>query len=508
MSEIAVLSLRGVGFTYRRKTAAALTDIDLEIEPGSLHAVLGPLESGTSTLARLVVGLLSDRGEMTGHLEVHGTAVMLGDDPEAQLSGMTSRVADEVQLPRRLDGADSATARTGAEAALRSLGIEDLWSRRLDTLSGGQRQLVALASLLTLGPELLVLDQPSLSLDPAARTRLADALRDYRERGGAVLITGHQSDELTAVCDELSLLDRGRLLRVSEQEQSWTPAGTQRAASTAALTEALTAGGVWATAYTETTELASDSDTTPEAENLRTDVPPLLVVDRLRVVRGESAVLDSIDLKLRRGESVTIMGPNGAGKSTLLRGLLGLLEPTAECTGTITVGHLGADLRIDGLPSHERAAHLGWVGQDPGIQLSARTVAAELTTVVPLPTHRRRDRESVRAKRQAQVDEAMAAVELTGLAEVHPFDLDIARRKDLVAATALLSGATILLLDEPTLGRDQRAIDRLNLFIADLLHRGGVVLSTTHDRRWAYENAHRVLHLQKGRLETIDASVE
>ncbi|WP_413335558.1 ATP-binding cassette domain-containing protein [Brevibacterium sp. GP-SGM9] len=504
MSEIAVLSLRGVGFTYRRKTAAALTDIDLEIEPGSLHAVLGPLESGTSTLARLVVGLLSDRGEMTGHLEVHGTAVMLGDDPEAQLSGMTSRVADEVQLPRRLHGADSATARSCAEAALRSLGIEDLWPRRLDTLSGGQRQLVALASLLTLGPELLVLDQPSLSLDPAARTRLADALSDYRERGGAVLITGHQSDELTAVCDELSLLDRGRLLRVSEQEQSWTPAATQRAASTAALT----AGGVWATAYTETTELASDSDTTPEAENLRTDVPPLLVVDRLRVVRGESAVLDSIDLKLRRGESVTIMGPNGAGKSTLLRGLLGLLEPTAECTGTITVGHLGADLRIDGLPSHERAAHLGWVGQDPGIQLSARTVAAELTTAIPLPTHRRRDRESVRAKRQAQVDEAMAAVELTGLAEVHPFDLDIARRKDLVAATALLSGATILLLDEPTLGRDQRAIDRLNLFIADFLHRGGAVLSTTHDRRWAYENAHRVLHLQKGRLETIDASVE
>lgn len=504
MSEIAVLSLCGVGFTYRRKTAAALTDIDLEIKPGSLHAVLGPLESGTSTLARLVVGLLSDRGEMTGHLEVHGTAVMLGDDPEAQLSGMTSRVADEVQLPRRLHGADSATARSCAEAALRSLGIEDLWPRRLDTLSGGQRQLVALASLLTLGPELLVLDQPSLSLDPAARTRLADALRDYRESGGAVLITGHQSDELTAVCDELSLLDHGSLLRVSEHEQSSTPTATRRAASTAALR----AGGVWATAYTETTELASDSDTTPEAENLRTDVPPLLVVDRLRVVRGESAVLDSIDLELRRGESVTIMGPNGAGKSTLLRGLLGLLEPTAECTGTITVGHLGADLRIEGLPSHERAAHLGWVGQDPGIQLSARTVAAELTTAVPLPAHRRRDRESVRAKRQAQVGEAMAAVELTGLAEVHPFDLDIARRKDLVAATALLSGATILLLDEPTLGRDQRAIDRLNLFIADFLHRGGAVLSTTHDRRWAHENAHQVLHLQDGRLETMDAPAE
>lgn len=504
MSEIAVLSLCGVGFTYRRKTAAALTDIDLEIEPGSMHAVLGPLESGTSTMARLVVGLLSDRGEMTGHIEMRGTAVMLGDDPEAQLSGMTSRVADEVQLPRRLHGADSATARSCAEAALRSLGIEDLWPRRLDTLSGGQRQLVALASLLTLGPELLVLDQPSLSLDPEARTRLADALRDYRERGGAVLITGHQSDELTAACDELSLLDRGRLSRVSEHEPSWTPAATQRAASTAALR----AGGVWETAYTETTELASDSDTTPGAETLRTDVPPLLVVDRLRVVRGEAAVLDSIDLELRRGEAVSIMGPNGAGKSTLLRGLLGLLEPTAECTATITVGHLGADLRISGLPSHERAAHLGWVGQDPGIQLSARTVSAELTTAVPLPAHRRRDRESVRAKRQTQVGEAMAAVELTGFAEVHPFDLDIARRKDLVAATALLSGATILLLDEPTLGRDQRAIDRLNLFIADFLSRGGAVLSTTHDRRWAHENAHRVLHLQKGRLETMDTSVE
>ncbi|MDN6123775.1 MAG: energy-coupling factor ABC transporter ATP-binding protein, partial [Brevibacterium sp.] len=207
------LELVGAGFTYRGAASAALTDIDLCLAPGQMHAVLGAVGSGTSTLGRLITGLTDDRGTSAGHIHVEGTAVMLGDDPEAQLSGMTSLVGDEVQLSGRLHGDEVSVVEGRALLMLESLGISDLWGRRLDTLSGGQRQLVALAGLLTLRPSLLVLDQPSLSLDPDTRRRLGEVLQDHCSSGGTVLITAHQFDEVAEACHELSILGTGRLLK-------------------------------------------------------------------------------------------------------------------------------------------------------------------------------------------------------------------------------------------------------------------------------------------------------
>ncbi|MDN6378821.1 MAG: ATP-binding cassette domain-containing protein, partial [Brevibacterium aurantiacum] len=146
------------------------------------------------------------------------------------------------------------------------------------------------------------------------------------------------------------------------------------------------------------------------------------------------------------------------------------------------------------------AAHLGWVRQDPGSQLSAATVREELTRSAPLPTHRRRNRTAIRAQRQEAVASAMAQAQLEAVSETHPYDLSIDLRKDLVMAAALIVGSRILLLDEPTLGRDRQAIGRLNKFIQDFVRRGGSVLATTHDRRWAAQTADRILSVDRGRL--------
>ena len=205
------VEITDAGFTYHGEDTAALSGINLDITGGTITAVLGPLGSGTSTLCRMLSGQLASRGTTTGTIDRGGGVALLGDDPEAQLSGMTSHVGDETQLACRLHGSDPAEARSRARNLLEQLGIDELWSRRLDTLSGGQRQLVALARILASGPDLLVLDQPAQSLDPQMRMRLATVLQEFCDRGGSVLITGHQGDELTRICHEVHFLDAGRL---------------------------------------------------------------------------------------------------------------------------------------------------------------------------------------------------------------------------------------------------------------------------------------------------------
>lgn len=490
------LTLDDIGFVYRGTDSPALDAITLSVESGQMHAVLGPLGSGTSTLCRLVAGLLPDRGTVSGALHLNGLAVMLGDDPEAQLSGMTSVVGDEVQLPGRLNGNDSASAISRAHTALDSLGIDYLWERRLETLSGGQRQLVALAGLLTLRPTVLVLDQPSLSLDPYTRKRLVTALRSFCDQGGSVLLTAHQLDDLTDACERVSILDAGRL---TTTDSSLTPAEAR-------------GHGIWDSRSHDDAP-AVQARGRPALENRPTRAgaaqfgPSTVLSARgLSVVRGQSTVLDSVDLDLGAGELATIMGPNGAGKSTLLRHLLGLIEPGAQTEGIIVIDPAGDTLHLEDLATHQRSRHLGWVGQDPGSQLSAATVRAEVETAAPLPRHRRRDRATVRAHRHEAAASAIMDMDLTEVRDTHPYDLDIARRKDVVMASALVTGPRILLLDEPTLGRDHAAITRLNAFSLRFLRRGGSILATTHDRAWAAGMSNRILHLDAGQLHPAQKS--
>lgn len=488
------------GFTYSGDEAPALHDIDLSLPAGSLTAVLGPVGAGTSTLCRVLAGLAATRGTLTGRIETTGTTALLGDDPEAQLSGMTSCVADETQLACRLRGVPPAEAERRARQALSRLGLEHLWHRQLPTLSGGQRQLTALARISAAEPELLILDQPTQSLDPDMRRRVMSLLRTFTDRGGTVLVTGHQIDELTGACDETRVLDAGRLLPGDSSAQA---TGVWDSRPSIANDRVGLADSARSPVESAVAPVPSATAPSPAAAApaLAARGPSALTVKGLSVTRSGDRILDGLDLEVDSGELVTVSGANGAGKSTLLRALIGLLERSAHCTGEIKVSHLGEVKDLTDLPAHMRAAHVGWVGQDPGTQLSAASVRSELLHAAPLPRHSRRDRGQVREQRNSLVDEVLEATGLSAVAGEHPFDLDVPRRKDVVIATALITGTRVLLLDEPTIGRDRAGMLRLNAIMERFLARGGAVVATTHDRRWAQETSHRLLRLDHGRAE-------
>jgi len=477
-----VLRLSDFSSTYRGADTPALTGVDLTLFPGEALAVLGPQDAGTSTLARAVAGLLSEHGLSTGIRETrseHTTVGMLGDDPEAQLTGLTRTVREEAALPGRLLGLPLQECVDRADTSLHALGIDALAERPLSTLSGGERQLTALAGLLTLKPDVLVLDQPSQALDHSARRRLARSLREFRAAGGAVLLTGHQHDDLSADCDRVLFLDQGRA------------AGELHGLTTEEFSaERLQHHGVW-NARGE----PGRQPLRPAKQNMQ-----LLGVRNYSVTRGAVRVIEDIELELHSGETIALLGANGSGKSTLLSALAGLLPAASDAELT---GPGGIDLAA--VPSHQRTSHLSWVGQDPGDQISASTVRAELLRAAPLgPGGRklpRRERVAAREQRELLVDEVMATAGLTQHADDHPYDLTTAQRKDCVIASALLLRPAVLLLDEPTLGRDAAGMRRLSELVQSFTASGGAVLVATHDQRWAEEIGDHQVRLSEGRLE-------
>ena len=481
-----VLRLSDFGFTYRGADVPALTSVNLTLSPGEALAVLGPQDAGTSTLARAVAGLLGEHGLSTGIRETRGargedtTVGMLGDDPEAQLTGLTRTVREEAALPGRLLGLPLEECLDRAGTSLHALGIDALADRALSTLSGGERQLTALAGLLTLRPDVLVLDQPSQALDHSARRRLARSLREFRAAGGAVLLTGHQHDDLSADCERVLFLDAGR------------SAGWQSSVTTAELSaEQLQHHGVW------------NARIEPDRQPLRPAMQnaPLLGVRNYSVTRGAVRVIEDIELELRSCETTALLGANGSGKSTLLSALAGLLRaaPDAQLTG-----RGGVDLSE--VPTHQRASHLSWVGQDPGDQISASTVRAELLRAAPLGLGGRRlprrERLAAREQRELLVEDVMSTAGLTEHANDHPYDLTPAQRKDCVIASALLLRPSVLLLDEPTLGRDAAGMRRLSELVQSFTASGGAVFVATHDQRWAAEIGDHQLRLHEGRLQS------
>jgi len=210
---VAVLELHDVVFRYPGSARQAIAGIDLTIEPGEIVGVVGPNDAGKSTLCLVASGLApsSTGGEMTGRVHIEGAAGIVFQDPATHRSGVAGTVFEEVAVgPVNLGRSVPETVAV-VRSALRAVGIEDLAERHPAHLSGGQAQLLAIASALAMGPRLLVLDEPAAQLDPEATDAVVESLRALAGGGTALLIAEHRLDVLDALGARRIALAGGRL---------------------------------------------------------------------------------------------------------------------------------------------------------------------------------------------------------------------------------------------------------------------------------------------------------
>lgn len=492
-----MISLESVSFTHSEGAEAVLRDVDLEIGEGELAVVAGATGSGKSTLLGLLNGIVPHftGGALQGRVRVDGrdTSVhrprqmaevvgWVGQDPVAGF--VTDTVEEELAYAMEQLGLAPAVMRRRVEETLDLLGIAELRDRPLATLSAGQAQRVAVGSVLTAHPRVLVLDEPTSALDPTgAEDVLATLDRLVHDVGLTVVVAEHRLDRVLHHADSVVLLPGDGTLLMGP------PAVVLAASRLAPPVMQLSRLAGWhppAVSVRQARRRAGELRTRlAGATSPRSRPDPsgatIWQIRDLEVTYPPVTALRGVDLDLFGGEVTAIMGRNGAGKSSLL---WAIHSPSVRSRGSVT----------------RRGA--GWEGQravlvphTPGDLLYLTTVGEECAQA---------DADS--GAEPGTCARLLAELGLAVASSTHPRDLSEGQRLGLVLAIQLTSQPELVLLDEPTRGLDPPAKAGLVRALELLAAQGRSVVLATHDVELAASVAHRVVVLAEGEV-VVDGPV-
>ena len=496
-----------VTFHYPGADTPALRGVDVAIDEGELVVAVGPTGSGKSTLLRAVCGLVphfsggllegrvSVAGRDTEHFpprELADTVGFVGQNPVA--SFVADLVEDELAYTMENLGLRPDVMRRRVEEVLDLLGIVVLRDRPVLSLSSGQQQRVAIGAVLTASPRVLVLDEPTSSLDPAGAEEVLAALhRLVHDVGLTVVMAEHRLERvihladrvLTVLDGQVTIDDPASAMRTSPvvppivrlgRLAGWSPLplSIRDARRVAGPLREQLAGIETPAPRVAVNPVASDDTPSPWA-----------IEARAATVRyGQVTALDGIELHADAGEIVATMGRNGVGKSTLLATLVGLRRPDH---GTVRV--CGVDPSdLDGL---ERIRRVGLVPHDPGSLLYADSVALEFELA---------DAEGKLAA--GTTSDVASSLGITLPADAHPRSLSEGQRLLLALAVVMAHEPSVLLLDEPTRGLDYAVKEHLAAVLVDAAAHGQTIVIATHDVELAATVAHRVIVLADGAIIT------
>ena len=462
--------LSGFSVQYSHGASVALSQVDLSIEAGESVLVTGPSGSGKSTLALCLTGVIPNAvyARLSGSIRVCGVepaaqgvydmASRIGlvqQDAEGQFC--TMRVEDEAAFgPENLMCSPLEIERR-VERALELAGAGHLAGRALNELSGGEKQRVAIASVLAMQPRLLVLDEPAAHLDPRATRSVVDSLQMIqRDSGLSVVIMEHKPWRFAGAVRRMVHLDDGRV--VYDGPVKWDRPAHMRSSAA-------------------------------RRREPRRD-QPLLAVRGLTHSYGERTALAGVDLDVARGEIVGVMGDNGSGKTSLLLGIMGIVRPQA---GRVMLH--GED--ITALPVSARASRIGFVFQNPNHQLFTDSVWREAAAG---PLARGRSPEKCRRA----VLGLLRRFGLDSMCDRHPLTLSFGQKRRLNLAAALIGDPDLLMLDEPFAGQDLKRAEDLACLLAEVADAGKGVVVVGHDPDIMAWCCHRIVFLEHGRI-TLDA---
>lgn len=460
----------------------ALKDVDLSADAGSLTLVCGASGCGKSTLMKALTGLVPQMtpGELDGVVRINGrnlADVALTDvghlcssvfqNPRTQF--FCDTVAEELAFCGENYGRERATLRQQSERAAKLMGISHLLERKLTTLSGGQLQKVALACALASGAPVLLADEPTSNLDPAAISEVRAALKVLKEQGLTIVVVEHRLHFLRGLADQVLLMEGGRVTRRWSGAEFFSMGQAQR--RSLGLRTLVDPGPP--ETWVGQGQVGRQEKQVGRQENREASPSQVRLSCRgLSFAYGASPVFEGLDADFPAGQITCIAGANGVGKTTLVRVLCGLAAPSS---GSIS---------MDGVPASRktRRSACALVMQDTGRQLFSDTLAGELTIGA---SH---------ASGQSG-EQLLADFDLANLGERHPLSLSGGQKQRLVIAAARATGRPIVILDEPTSGVDARHLDSITATLRRIADEGAAVVVVTHDGEFAAACADRLITL-------------
>lgn len=490
------LKINELCFTYPNAPSPALQDITLDVRKGEFVVICGISGSGKSTLLRHLKPAIAPKGETKGEVLFCGTQIDLLDardqaakigfvaqQPDSQIA--TDKVWHELAFGLESLGVDRETIRRRVAETAAYFGMQTWFDRETDRLSGGQKQLLNLAAVMVMRPEIIVLDEPVSRLDPIAAREFIETLgRLNRETGLTVIIAEHNLEELLAIADRMIVMDGGKIRFDGSPEA----VGAYLAESGHPMALAMPApmrvyaacrdeqrcplsvreGRRWLDGFAQRHSLHPLPERKIPVHGERSCLEAKEIW--FRYPDDERDVLRGATLKIYPGQWMAILGGNGCGKSTLLKLLSGR---TAPWRGSVKI---------------VRGKRIAMLPQDPETLFRCASVGDEL---------------NLKEVDDAEWERVVAKCRLQKLLNQHPFDLSGGERQRAALGKLLLSKPDILLLDEPTKGLDAENKRAFAQIIEELCAEGVAVLMVSHDMEFCAEHAHGCAMLFDGEIQYV-----
>ena len=463
-----MIEFQKVYFSYKDGDSS-IKDISFSIKPGECIILCGKSGSGKSTILRAVSGLapVFYEGTLQGEIEVdERIPAELESEERAKLFGVVfqdprsqffmNTVQDEICFAAENIGIPSNKIKEMLNDISAFIGIEELLSRNIDELSSGQKQKVAIASSLILQPKVLILDEPTSNLDIQGTKILIEIIKKIKKKGISIIISEHRLDSFKEVADRFLYINNGKL------DETWTRNEFENLSNERLL-------GIGLRPKTVVKSINN---------NIEDDKEPLLDIQSLSFhYKKTNSGIDNINLKLYKGEVVSLLGNNGAGKTTLCRVISGLLR---EKTGTIKYKGKISNCKL-------RNKFCYFVMQDADYQLYSDSVSEEIALG-----------KKVTEKLKQDLIESLNTFKLMELKDRHPASLSGGEKQRVILAAAYCSDADIYILDEPTSGMDGDGLCAIIRWVKLLSEKGKVVIIITHDLLLAEATSNKFIYLEEG----------
>ncbi len=484
--------IENLTFTYPNSNKKALSNINLMVKSGEFVTLCGKSGCGKTTLLRLLKKSIAPFGELSGKIFFHGTELdEISRRDEAQKIGfvmqkpdnqiVTDKVWHELAFGMESLGYDKSEIRAKVAETASFFGINNWFHKKTNELSGGQKQILNLASVMVMNPSVLILDEPTSQLDPIGAQEFLRALEKInRELGVTVILSEHRLEEALSISDRLIVMDSGCIISDCLPENAGMILKEKNHDMYEAMPTAVRvfcelendeksplsvrdARG-WLCEYAKTH--IPDIEKIPEdTKDFASKEAAVLVKDAwFRYGKDEDDVIKGLNLEIKKGEFYAIVGGNGTGKSTLLSLISGINKPYR------------GKVRI------KEKSSVGVLPQNPEVLFVKKTVFSDLYDILS-------DRKESQDEKTEKIKAVASLCAIEELLEMHPYDLSGGEQERAALAKVLLKNPQILLLDEPTKGMDAHFKKNFAEIIKKLTLDGTAVIMVSHDIEFCAEFA-------------------
>ncbi len=453
-----MLEVKNLDFSYDGNKSV-LSSLNFVLQPGEIVVISGSTGSGKSTFAKCLSGFIPHliQGMQTGSITIDGLqyesmkmseiarrVALVQQDSENQIC--TLSVNDEIAFGPENYQMDTEVIVNEVPKVLQAVGAEHLSTRTTYALSGGEKQRIAIASILACKPDYIIFDEPTSSLDPKGAILLREVLLELKHRNLGILVIEHNLDALLPLADRNLLLSNGNLSPYHNDIEPITP-----------IVPVVSKG----------------------------DEEPLLIAKEIGYSYGRRRAVEDVSLTINHGEIIALMGDNGSGKSTVLEMLAGLLPPRK---GQISL----SGVSIDKIDRRELGTKVAVVFQNPNHQIFEKTVEKDQSLAIGLLEL---DSEYVKKS-----EDALREAGLSDLRKMNPFSLSHGQKRRLNVSETCFFEPDLYFLDEPFIGQDHEGQDFIIGRMQAVSQRGGAVLLVTHNPRIATYACSRILFMDNGRI--------